>query len=78
VAPQESEALLPNEMKQGWGQIPQGHWIVADSQANTQDKNTAVNVYYQMPFSTVYDKELLLQQARCTCLHSIALFHFMF
>jgi hypothetical protein len=62
VPPQESEGLLPNEMKQGWGQVPSGHWIVADSQANTHDQNTAVNVYFQMPFSTVYDKALLLQQ----------------
>lgn len=63
-----SDTLLPNEIKQGWGQVPRGHWIVADSQANTHDENTAVNVYYQMPFSST-DKVLLLQQVRF-CLHS--------
>jgi len=62
AAPVESsDTLLPNEIKQGWGQVPRGHWIVADSQANTHDENTAVNVYYQMPFSST-DKVLLLQQ----------------
>jgi hypothetical protein len=54
--------LLPNEVKQGWGRVPHGHWIIANSQVNSHDENTAVNVYYQMPFSTAQDKALLLQQ----------------
>ena len=62
MPPQEPEGLLPNEIKQGWGQVPRGHWIVADSQVNVHDENTAVYVYYQMPFSITSDEVLLLQQ----------------
>ena len=62
ASPAQSDSLLPNEMKQGWGQVPRGHWIIAHSQVNSHDENTAVNVYYQMPFSTAQDKALLLQQ----------------
>ncbi len=65
ASPLESDSVLPNEIKQGWGQVPKGHWIVADSQANNHDENTAVNVYYQMPFSTTQNKVLLLQQVSC-------------
>ena len=61
-SPAQSDSLLPNEMKQGWGQVPRGHWIIAHSQVNSHDENTAVNVYYQMPFSTAQNKALLLQQ----------------
>jgi hypothetical protein len=53
-------------MKQGWGELPRGHWIVADGQSNTHDENTAVHVYYQMPFSFAKNKEnLLLQVDEC-------------
>jgi hypothetical protein len=62
--------VLPNEVKQGWGRLPHGHCIVAHSQANTHDENTAVNVYFQMPFSTTLDKAVLLQQVACTYLLS--------
>jgi hypothetical protein len=62
ASPAQSDSLLPNEMKQGWGQVPRGHWIIAHSQVNSHDENTAVNVYYQMPFSTAQNKALLLQQ----------------
>jgi hypothetical protein len=49
-------------MKQGWGQVPYGHWIITDSQVNSLDENTAVDIYYQMPFPSNQNKVLLLQQ----------------
>jgi hypothetical protein len=49
-------------MKQGWGHVPRGHWIIAEAQANAHDENTAVHVYFQMPFSSNKNKDFVLQQ----------------
>ena len=53
--------------------MPRGHWIIADSQANNHDENTAVNVYYQMPLASAQDKELLLQQVMRNSLQCVVL-----